>query len=103
MKTLEVVPFVTVPVGWMPCIACSDFKKQPGKMWLGYSRTGEDLVIDCPACKGTGQVERFKHIDIRTGQEIDYERPGQRFVKTGAMKPVTASDVVAPSRIIITG
>lgn len=81
MKKLEIVPVVTMPVGWMKCVACSDFRQRPGQMWLGYSRGGEDLFITCPACKGTGQVERFKQIDIRNGKEIDYERPGQRFVK----------------------
>lgn len=86
MKRLEVIPFVTIPVGWMPCVACSDFKKSPGRMWLGYSRTGEDLTIECPACKGTGQVERLKHVDARTGQEIDYEKPGQRFVHATAIE-----------------
>lgn len=79
----ELVQFVAVPVGWMPCIACSDFRTQPGRMWLGYSGTGEDLTIECPACKGTGQVERFKHFDVRTGQEIDYEKPGQQFIYLG--------------------
>lgn len=79
-KRLEVIPFITIPVGWMPCIACRDFKRIPGRMWLGYSQTGEDLLITCPACKGTGQVERLKHVDARTGQEIDYEKPGQTFV-----------------------
>lgn len=78
-KRLEITPFVTIPVGWMRCIACSDYKKIPGRMWVGYSH-GEDLFIECPVCKGTGQVERVKHIDVRNGQEIDYERPGQVFV-----------------------
>lgn len=78
---LETVPFFAVPVGLMPCVACSDFRKKPGQMWVGYtSITHEDLFITCPACKGTGQVARLKHFDARTGQEIDYERPGQRFV-----------------------
>jgi hypothetical protein len=80
-KRLEVVPFVSVPVGWMPCIACSDFKTKPGQMWLGYNwRTHEDLCITCPVCQGTGHVARLKHVDVRTGQEIDYEKPGQTFV-----------------------
>jgi len=79
-KQREVVPFIAVPVGWMPCVACRDFRTQPGRMWLGYSRTGEDLTITCPVCKGAAQVPRFKHIDVRTGQEIDYEKPGQKFV-----------------------
>lgn len=85
-KTIEAVPFVAVPVGWMKCIACSDFKTQPGRMWLGYSKVGEDLTIECPVCHGTGQVARLKHIDIRTGQEIDYEKPGQRFEYLGEEK-----------------
>lgn len=77
---LEVVPFVRVPVGLVRCVACSDFRTQPGRMWLGYSRTWEDLTIECPECHGTGQVARFRYLDARTGQEIDYERPGQTFV-----------------------
>ena len=84
-KRLEVIPFITVPAGTMRCIACSDFKKIPGRMWLGYSRTGEDLFITCPSCKGTGFVDRLKHLDARTGQEIDYERPGQTFVHANQM------------------
>lgn len=86
-KRLEVVPFVAIPVGWMPCVACSDFRTRPGRMWLGYDRTGEDLTITCPVCKGTAQVERVKHIDVRTGQEIDYERPGQHFVHAASLPP----------------
>ena len=77
----EIVPFVSVPVGMMRCIACSDNKRHPGTMWLGVNRyTGVDITIPCPQCGGTGQVERFKHLDVRTGQEIEYERPGQTFV-----------------------
>lgn len=80
-KKLEIVPFFTKPVGWIPCIACSDFRKKPGQMWLGYNtQTHEDLFITCPVCKGTGQVARLRHYDARTGEEIDYERPGQLFV-----------------------
>jgi hypothetical protein len=86
-KHLEVVPFIAIPSGYTPCIACSDFKTQPGRMWLGYSRCGEDLTITCPVCKGTAQVEKFKHIDLRTGKEIDYEAPGQRFVNADDLKP----------------
>lgn len=78
-KRLEIVPFVVVPVGWMKCIACSDFRKRPGQMWLGYGH-GEDLFITCPVCKGKGEVERLKYFDVRNGQEIDYEKPGQKFV-----------------------
>ncbi len=100
MKHLEVVPFVTVPVGWMKCVACSDFRKRPGQMWLGYSpHTHEDLFIECPVCKGAGQVERLKHVDIRTGQEIDYERPGQHFVQTGVMESFTPQ---SPSTLVVT-
>jgi hypothetical protein len=102
-KKLEAVPFVTVPVGWMRCVACSDYQQRPGTMWLGYNfRTHEDDVIACPVCQGTGQVPRFKYLDARTGQELDYDRPGQRFVPADTSRRVTASDVVAPSRIIIT-
>lgn len=86
-KRLEIVPFITVPVGWMPCVACRDFRTQPGRMWLGYSRTGEDLTIECPVCHGTAAVERVKHLDARTGQEIDYERPGQTFVQAERLEP----------------
>lgn len=53
-------------------------------MWLGYSH-GEDLFIECPVCKGTGQVERLKHVDARNGTEIDYERPGQMFIHASEM------------------
>lgn len=82
---LSATPFVAIPIGWMPCVACSDFQKFPGRMWLGYNfRTHEDYTIECPVCKGTAHVARFKHIDIRTGQEIDYEKPGQTFVYLGA-------------------
>jgi hypothetical protein len=86
MKTRETIPFMAVPVGWMPCVACRDFRTQPGKMWLGYSRTGEDLVITCPVCKGKAQIERLKYFDVRTGKEIDYERPGQKLVMVSQHK-----------------
>lgn len=79
---VESIPFVAIPIGWMKCVACSDFRTQPGKMHLGYSH-GEDMVITCPQCKGTGQVERYQHIDVRTGREIDYEKPGQKFEYLG--------------------
>lgn len=80
---IEIVPFVARPVGWMRCVACADYKKQPGKMWLGYNfRTHEDYVIDCPVCKGKGQVERYKYYDVRNGEEIDYENPHVKFVHT---------------------
>lgn len=82
MKTIESVPYVRVPIGWMRCIACSDFKQRPGTMWLGYTRGRGDDVIPCPVCHGTGQVERYQYLDARTGAEIDYERPGQTFVET---------------------
>lgn len=83
VKRFDIVPFITVPVGWMPCVACRDFRRRPGQMWLGYSN-GVDLFITCPACKGKGEVPRVKHYDARTMQEIDYERPGQRFVEVSA-------------------
>lgn len=80
----EAVPFVAIPVGWMRCVACSDWKERPGQMWLGYNvRTREDIAIDCPACHGAGVVTRLKYIDTRTGREIDYEKPGQRFTYLG--------------------
>lgn len=80
MKIVK-TPYVCKPVGWMRCIACSDYKRHPGKMWLGYNHlTHEDLTIDCPKCHGTGQVERYRYLDPRTMKEIDYERPGQIFV-----------------------
>jgi hypothetical protein len=51
---------------------------------LGYNHaTHEDITIDCPQCKGTGQIEVVKHYDVRTGLEIDYERPDQKFVYLG--------------------
>lgn len=78
--TRETVPFIAIPIGWMPCVACADFRTQPGRMWLGYSRTGEDLTITCPVCQGTAQVPRLQHVDVRTGRTIDYENPGQTFV-----------------------
>lgn len=82
-KHLQTIPFFAVPVGWMPCVACSDFRKRPGQMWLGYSKGGEDLFITCPVCLGKGEVPRVKHFDARTGQEIDYEKPGQTFIYLG--------------------
>lgn len=78
------VPFIAVPIGWMPCVACRDFRQRPGQMWLGYNvQTHEDLFIACPVCHGTGQVPRLKHLDVRTGREIDYETPGQQFLYLG--------------------
>jgi len=79
----QAIPFVRVPVGWMPCVACSDFKKEPGKMWVGYDGIGGDLFITCPSCQGKGEVVRYKHISLHTGQELNTEAPGQRFVYTG--------------------
>jgi hypothetical protein len=87
--TTDIVPFVAVPVGWMPCVACRDFKAQPGRLWLGYSRGGDDLTIECPVCQGTAQVERFRHFDVRTGQEIDYENPAHHFVYLGRRTQAT--------------
>lgn len=79
----EVIPFVAVPVGWMKCVACRDFRTLPGRMWLGYTKGGDDMTITCPVCKGTTLVERFKHYDVRTGLEIDYENHNQQFVYLG--------------------
>lgn len=101
-KRLEAIPFVRVPVGWMPCVACSDYRTKPGQMWLGYSH-GDDLFIECPVCQGTGQVERVRYIDARNGRELDYERPGQHFIQAQTTGRVTAADITAPSRLIITG
>lgn len=84
-KHLEVVEYVSVPCGTMRCVACSDFKQQPGQMWLGYTKAGTDMLIACPACRGTGVVTRYKMLDARTGQEIDYEKPGQTFVQLGVL------------------
>ena len=100
MKHLEVVPFVTVPCGWMPCVACSDFKKTPGLMWVGYTYTRADEFIVCPVCNGTGQVEKLKNIDIRTGKEIDYEAPNQKFIPTGQM--TRSVEAQSRDKIIIT-
>ena len=77
---METIPFIAVQVGWMKCIACSDSRRLVGRMWLGVKRNGVDDFIVCPQCNGTGQVERFKYLDARNGQEIDYEKPGQQFV-----------------------
>ena len=85
---IEAVPFVRVPVGWMRCVACSDYRRIPGQMWLGLTRGRSDEFVACPECKGTGQVPRYKHFDTRTGQEIDYEKPGQTFIYLGKHKGV---------------
>lgn len=78
---LDVIPFVARPVGWMVCVACSDYKKKPGTMWLGYNfKTYEDYTIPCPVCKGVGKVKKYKYYDVRTGREIDYENPHLTFV-----------------------
>jgi hypothetical protein len=102
MKTIEAIPFITVQVGWKRCVACSDFKQAPGVMWVGYQRSGADETIPCPVCKGTGQEPIVKHLDLRTGREIDYERPGQTFVHADGPGTVSASDVIPSPRIIFT-
>jgi hypothetical protein len=79
----EQIPFIAVQSGVMPCVACSDFKTRPGQMWLGVTRGGEDMFITCPVCQGTAEVARMKHLDARTGREIDYEKPGQKFIYLG--------------------
>lgn len=64
-------------VGWMPCVACSDYKRIPGRMWLGRTRAGLDDFIICPECEGTGQVPKYQILDAVTGKEIDYEAYGR--------------------------
>lgn len=71
---MEIVPFITVPNGYMPCVACRDFKRFPGRMWLGYTRSGADETVTCPVCQGTGLVTRLRYVDPRTGEDIDPER-----------------------------
>lgn len=44
-------------------------------MWLGLKTNGTDDFVPCPECKGSGQVPRYKILDARTGEEIDYEQP----------------------------
>lgn len=73
----QAVQVIYRQVGWMKCVACSDFKRFPGRMWLGLTRAGDDEVIACPSCNGTGQVARFQVIDASTGHEIDYEAFGR--------------------------
>lgn len=59
---------INIQTGWMKCVACSDYKRKPGTMWLG----GNDFIA-CPVCNGSGQVARIKQLDPTTGREIDYE------------------------------
>lgn len=73
-------------IGWMKCVACSDFKQRPGVMWLGVSRIGVDETITCPVCKGTSQVPRYQVIDVATGKEIDYDEVSEQILKMEAEK-----------------
>ena len=81
---IETIPFISRQIGWMKCIACSDNKLHPGIMWLGHNSIGADINVTCPECSGTGQVPQYEHIDVRTGQRLDYEKPNQKFVMIGA-------------------
>lgn len=66
-------------VGWMKCVACSDWPKQPGRMWLGKNKhTGIDEWVDCPECGGTGEVPQYKIYHAGTDKEIDYETFGRK-------------------------
>lgn len=76
MATIQ-QPIIYRQIGWQKCVACSDYKRIPGRMWLGHHRNGVDDFIQCPECKGTGQVPRYQVLDARTGQEIDYESYGR--------------------------
>ena len=62
-----------VPDTWVRCIACSDYKRRPGQMWLGHTASGTDILIDCPACGGKGQVLRYKYVCPVTGKELREE------------------------------
>jgi hypothetical protein len=70
-------PIAYRQVGWMKCVACSDYKRLAGRMWLGVNRAGIDEVVDCPVCNGTGQVAKYQVVDVATGKEIDYESFGR--------------------------
>ena len=59
-----------VPVGWKKCVACSDYKRKPGQMWLGYTKTGADEFVACPVCNGSGELIRFKYVDPISGSEL---------------------------------
>ena len=70
------VPIAYRQVGWMKCVACSDFRTRPGKMWLGVNHsTGIDIVTPCIECGGTARVPQYQVVDMTTGKEIDYEDP----------------------------
>ena len=70
-------PILYKQIGWMKCVACSDNKCLPGRMWLGVNeRTGHDIQIECPECKGTQLVPKYKIVNALTGEEIDYENQG---------------------------
>jgi hypothetical protein len=65
---------ITVQCGWMKCVACSDTRLYPGRMWVGKDKLGFDEWVDCPECRGTARVPQYKHLNPETGLEIDYER-----------------------------
>jgi hypothetical protein len=73
----QAVPVLYKQVGWMRCVACSDWPRFPGRMWLGKEPNGTDITCECPACNGRGEVPRFKILDALTGEEIDYEYFGK--------------------------
>lgn len=73
----QAVKVIYRQIGWMKCVACSDSRKYAGHMWVGHDRIGQDELIVCPECKGSGEVERFQVLDALTGQEIDYEAFGR--------------------------
>lgn len=56
-------------IGWMKCVACSDYKRKQGMMWMGGNE-----FMPCPACNGTGKVPKLQYLDVSTGREIDYEQ-----------------------------
>src|SRR5215475_3276180 len=91
---VEMIPVMYRQVGWDRCIACSDWPRFPGRMWLGKSPVGIDLWVDCPVCKGTAQTPRYQTLDARTGIEIDYEGLGRD--KDGNPVPVNIIPVDAP-------
>lgn len=68
-------PVLYRQIGWMACVACSDFKRFPGRMWLGREKNGQDITIACPECNGTAQVPQYEVIEASTGKRIDYEKP----------------------------
>ena len=91
---VEVIPVIYRQVGWMRCIACSDWPRFPGRMWLGKNPNGTDIFTECPVCNGTAQVPRYQTLDARTGEEIDYEGLGRD--KDGNPIPIKIVPVDGP-------